>query len=80
MWPNQQFMADLITFTVEILMEKFMFCAVEKSDLCELCQQEKQLKAMEMNEVWLDICYKEYMHYYQPESCSFTVVLLLSGN
>ena len=44
-------MADLITFTVEILMEKFMFCAVEKSDLYELCQQEKQLKAMEMNEV-----------------------------
>ena len=44
-------MADLITFTEEILMEKFKFCAVEKSDLYELCQQEKQLKAMEMNEV-----------------------------
>ena len=28
MWPNSQFPADFVTFTKEILMENFIFCAV----------------------------------------------------
>ena len=28
MWPNPEFPADLVTFTEEILMESFSFCAV----------------------------------------------------
>ena len=28
MWPNPQETADLVTFTEETLMEKFIFCAV----------------------------------------------------
>ena len=28
MGPNPQFLADLVTFTEEILMENFIFCAV----------------------------------------------------
>ena len=28
MWPNPQFPSDLATFTEEILMENFIFCAV----------------------------------------------------
>ena len=31
MWPNPQFPADLITFTVKSLMENFIFCAVKVS-------------------------------------------------
>ena len=32
MLPNPQFPADLVTFTVEILMENFIFCAVPYID------------------------------------------------
>ena len=28
MWPNPQFCPDLVTFTEETLMKKFIFCAV----------------------------------------------------
>ena len=28
MWPNPQETADLVTFTEEILMKNFIFCAV----------------------------------------------------
>ena len=30
MWPNPQELADLVTFTEEILTENFIFCAVWK--------------------------------------------------
>ena len=33
MWPNPQEIADLATFTEEILMENFIFCAVKVNTL-----------------------------------------------
>ena len=33
MWPNPQFPVDLVTFTEEIFMENFIFCAVLKEVL-----------------------------------------------
>ena len=32
MWPNPQFFADVVTFTEEILIENFSFCAVPAAD------------------------------------------------
>ena len=40
--------------------------AKENSDFYELRQQHKQMKTMEMSQVWPDI-YKENMHQFQSE-------------
>ena len=41
MWPNPQETADLVTFTEEILMKNFIFCAVHGRK-----NYEEQLKNM----------------------------------
>ena len=40
---------------------------IEKKDFYELWQQHKQLKKMEMSEVWPDTYDEEYAHQLQPE-------------
>ena len=39
----------------------------KKGDFCELWQQHKQLKTMEMRETWADIFYEGYVPQVQPE-------------
>ena len=39
----------------------------EKRDFYELWQQQKQLKAMEMNEDWPNTYDEGYIHQFQPE-------------
>ena len=38
-----------------------------KNDICELWQQHKRLKTMEMSEVWHDTFDEGYIHQFQPE-------------
>ena len=61
----QQLLACL-NFTLESE-DLFFWYKKKKSDFYELWQQHKQLKTMEMVEVWSYILYEEYIHQFQPE-------------
>ena len=51
-----------MTFSLES--EDLSFGTKEKSDLYELWQPQKQLKTLDMNEVWVDIFYEGYIYIY----------------
>ena len=51
-----------MTFSLES--EDLSFGTKEKSNLYELWQPQKQLKTLDMNEVWVDIFYEGYIYIY----------------
>ena len=55
-----------LNFTLES--QDLSFCANKKSDFCELWQQHKQLKTMEISEAQTDYLYEGYIHQFQLES------------
>ena len=57
-----------ITSLCEFFLRRLILLVqTKKSDFCELWQQHKQLKTMELSEAWPDIYSLGYMHQFQPE-------------
>ena len=64
MWPNPQFPADLVTFTVEILNEKLHFlCSVCGKAILENCGTLKSVPDCYKNQ---EICHKTVDNYPHP--------------